>query len=297
LDRFYKSFERIQQNYDSLPKQQKKIADFLHDHFDEVVFSSITKLAAILKISEATIVRFSQALGYSGFPELKTEFARYYKVYLNPAERIERYIGEIKDGKANYASITRKEIEYLEESIATVNETIFHDAVEHICKAERVHIFGMGPNESLANYLCYRLNRFRVQTRQVSASGRNLFEKILGINPGDFAVVFAFYKPSIDYQRFMETLKEKGVEALLITDTLVPPMLGYTDKVLYAKRGPFGLFHSTIVPMAICNAMVIGVAEELGDSAVASLKELSEIRKKYYHPEIFGIKSFNGEWS
>lgn len=38
--------------------------------------------------------------------------------------------------------------------------------------------------------------------------------------------------------------------------------------------------------MAITNALIIGVAENLGDRVMASLRELSEIRITYYHDEV-----------
>ena len=67
------SYNKILQKYDELSKKQKKIADYIIRHFDEVVFLSITRLAAVLDVSEATIVRFAQNLGHKGFPELKRD--------------------------------------------------------------------------------------------------------------------------------------------------------------------------------------------------------------------------------
>ena len=48
-------YKKILSTYDSLPKQQKKIADYIVLNINEVVFFSITMLASELSVSEATI--------------------------------------------------------------------------------------------------------------------------------------------------------------------------------------------------------------------------------------------------
>ncbi|NOY08060.1 MAG: MurR/RpiR family transcriptional regulator [Spirochaetes bacterium] len=278
--------DKILMHYDDLPRQQKKIADYITSHFDEVIFLTISKLAAELGISEATVVRFAKVLGYSGFPELKRYLVIYYKEYITPDRRMQRYLGEIHDKKFIYEEITEREIQYLQESIDNIMEKPFYEAVDRICSAENIFIFGNGANESLSGYLSFRLNRFKLHAVQIAVSGRNLFEKLLHFNRNDVVVVYSFYKPSLDFRRLMNYLHEKEIKNILITDMRIVSMVKYAEVVLYARRGPFGVFHSQIVPMAITNALIIAVAEKLGKTAIASLKELSEIRQRYYFNEL-----------
>ncbi len=67
--------QRIQERYTSLRKSERVVADYLRDHAGTRMSMSITELAQILGISEATISRVSRALGYSGFPDLKLSLA------------------------------------------------------------------------------------------------------------------------------------------------------------------------------------------------------------------------------
>ena len=66
-------FQRVQTRYDGLSASSRKIADYVTARFDEVIFSSAAELADALDTSEATVVRFAQSLGYTGFPDLKRE--------------------------------------------------------------------------------------------------------------------------------------------------------------------------------------------------------------------------------
>ncbi len=230
-------------------------------------------------------MRFAKALGYSGFPQFKRALIEYYKIYLNPAVRIERYIDNTSDAKLTYQAITKKEIDYLKESIQTINENTFKSAVKAICNTENLYIFGTGSNEPLASHLAYRLSRFSLKVNLISVSGRNLFEKLIRIQNEDLIIVYSFYKPSVDFRRVMQISKEAGCRTILITDSHIPTMIRDASIVLFAKRGPFGSFHSPLVPMAITNALIIGTANRLGKRAIESLALLGKMRKKYYRNE------------
>src|SRR3954462_10173802 len=48
------------------------VAQYIDDHLDEVAFQTAEELARRANTSSSTVVRFSQALGFEGFPELQT---------------------------------------------------------------------------------------------------------------------------------------------------------------------------------------------------------------------------------
>ncbi len=276
------SYNRILEKYDDLPKQQKKIADYIINRYDEVVFFSITKLATTLQVSEATVVRFAQNLGHKGFPELKEDLVKYYREYLTPGERMKRSIEELPDDPLQYKSHVNREIQLLQDSITALDNDNFIKAVDHIVNANRIYIFGNGGNECLANHLTFRLSRFKLKAVQQSVSGKNLFEKLLQIESTDMIIAFHFYKPTVDFRRLMEVCAEKKIPVLLITDSLIPPMIRDADIILLAPRGSAGTFHSQVVPMAINNALINGVASRMGEKAVNALQELTEMRRKHY---------------
>lgn len=276
------SYNRILEKYDDLPKQQKKIADYIINRYDEVVFFSITKLATTLQVSEATVVRFAQNLGHKGFPELKEDLVKYYREYITPGERMKRSIEELPDDPLQYKSHVNREIQLLQDSITALDNDNFIKAVDHIVNANRIYIFGNGGNECLANHLTFRLSRFKLKAVQQSVSGKNLFEKLLQIESTDMIIAFHFYKPTVDFRRLMEVCAEKKIPVLLITDSLIPPMIRDADIILLAPRGSAGTFHSQVVPMAINNALINGVASRMGEKAVNALQELTEMRRKHY---------------
>ena len=67
--------QRVQEHYSKLRPSEQIVADYLRSHANRRLSHSITDLARILGLSEATISRASRALGYSGFSDLKLSLA------------------------------------------------------------------------------------------------------------------------------------------------------------------------------------------------------------------------------
>ena len=65
--------ERIRRERPEMSKSFSKLADFLLDSYVEAAFMTASELAHALNLDAATVVRFSQFLGYTGFPELQRE--------------------------------------------------------------------------------------------------------------------------------------------------------------------------------------------------------------------------------
>ena len=61
----------IQARFDDFSRSQKDVAQYIVDHLDEAAFHTAEELAKRANTSSSTVVRFSQALGFEGFPELQ----------------------------------------------------------------------------------------------------------------------------------------------------------------------------------------------------------------------------------
>lgn len=67
--------ERIQERYGNLRKSERLVANYLRDHSGKRLELSITEFAEALGVSEATISRFTRALGYRGYSDMKLAVA------------------------------------------------------------------------------------------------------------------------------------------------------------------------------------------------------------------------------
>src|SRR5438876_2133014 len=69
----------IRARFDEFSRSQKDVAQYIVDHLDEVAFQTAEELARRANTSSSTVVRFSQALGFEGFPELQSSAREEYR--------------------------------------------------------------------------------------------------------------------------------------------------------------------------------------------------------------------------
>src|SRR5438270_9448221 len=69
----------IRARFDEFSRSQNDVAQYIVDHLDEVAFQTAEELARRANTSSSTVVRFSQALGFEGFPELQAQAREEYR--------------------------------------------------------------------------------------------------------------------------------------------------------------------------------------------------------------------------
>ena len=69
----------IRDRFEDFSRSQKDVARYIVDHLEEAAFQTAEELARRADTSSSTVVRFSQALGFDGFPELQEAARDEYK--------------------------------------------------------------------------------------------------------------------------------------------------------------------------------------------------------------------------
>ena len=66
---------KIKEQYASLRKSEKAVADYMLAHDDKIEKMTIAELAEQSGVSQPTVMRFLKAIGYDSFREVKLAFA------------------------------------------------------------------------------------------------------------------------------------------------------------------------------------------------------------------------------
>lgn len=279
-------YQIIADKYDSFPKQQKKIADFILSNVSEVIHYPLSRIADEIQVSNASIVRFAKNLGYKGFPDFREDLFSNYKAIFSPGNRVRTLIDEFNDEEISYKSITEQEIQYLMKSVNTVDDNDFYGSVNLICNAERVHVLAGGSNKMLGQHLSFRLNRFGIDVKHHSEGGMRLLEGFLTLKSTHVAIAYDFIRTSDELKLFIKVMKQNKIPVILVTDILTPFIVKDCDHVLFAERGPHRAIHSPLVPMAITNSLLLGVAKKLEKKAFDHLDCLDKLRHEYFFENI-----------
>ena len=88
---------RIEKMMPGFSKGQRRIAQYIEDHYDKAAFMTASKLGATVGVSESTVVRFATEVGYDGYPQLQKAMQEMIRNKLTSVQRIEVTSNRIGD--------------------------------------------------------------------------------------------------------------------------------------------------------------------------------------------------------
>ena len=139
-----------------LSKGQKRIANFLIEHYDKAVYLTASKLGEIAGVSESTVVRFAIELGY---PKLQRAVEELVKNKLTASQRMEvSYDRMQKEDKHILKAILEGDEDRIHSTLNDIDTDEFDKAIEYILKAKRIYIVGGRSASALSNFLSFYLN-------------------------------------------------------------------------------------------------------------------------------------------
>ena len=80
---------RIEKMMPGFSKGQRRIAQYIEDHYDKAAFMTASKLGATVGVSESTVVRFATEVGYDGYPQLQKALQELIRHRLTASQRFE----------------------------------------------------------------------------------------------------------------------------------------------------------------------------------------------------------------
>lgn len=274
------NFEQlVSEKYKDLTKSEKQIADYLRANQEESAFLSAGELASRLGLSEATLVRFARSLGLDGYPAMREVLQDNFRRRVTHSARIRSRLSELRETGDIYERLVASEIDYMTQSLESVNRAALHQAVELIKSRQRIFIFGVGPSIALVEQIRIRLERFGRQMIPLTTAGREFLEPLLSMNENDLLFAIGFFNASPALQLVLDYAREVGCPIIFLTDTLDTIIGEKADVILSARRGPVSGFHSHVVPMTIINAILLAIASEQS-GVMERLDKLDELRDR-----------------
>ena len=146
----------------SLSKSELAVANYISAHPEEIIYLSVAALAENCGVSDPTVVRACQKLGFSGYQSLKISLTQSLR---SPFE-IENREVSVDDGMSEIAGkVFRNAAQALELTHETLNYAELEQAAELILKASHIHIFGLGGSNAIALDIQHKLLRLGIDAK------------------------------------------------------------------------------------------------------------------------------------
>ena len=152
----------IDEKMSGLSKGQKRIANFLKEHYDNAVYLTASKLGEIAGVSESTVVRFAIELGFDGYPKLQEALQELVKNELTASQRMKVSSDRIaKTDKHILKTVLESDSARISATLENINQREFDEAVDYIVNAKRVYIVGGRSSSALSHFFDFYLNLMR----------------------------------------------------------------------------------------------------------------------------------------
>jgi DNA-binding MurR/RpiR family transcriptional regulator len=260
-----------------LSPAEASVIDFLLSAPPEVVLWSAARLAAELGVSDATVIRAAQALGYAGLAELREALARRP---LEPTltDRLRTTLADAAGAEPFLEVCVDHQVDALDTMRRNVTAERFERAIELMDAGQRLVWCGIGPSAHLAEYAALLGRRIGRASIAITRTGSEFADDLLSVAAGDVVVILAYGRVHRHVRVLLDRTVELATPVVLVTDVLGRPLGPRVDVVLPCGRGAPGLFASHGTTMVLIESLVLGLARLDPARAQASLDRLNDLR-------------------
>ncbi|MDK2804929.1 MurR/RpiR family transcriptional regulator [Thermoanaerobacterium thermosaccharolyticum] len=279
MDKNLDIIKRIQNNYAQLSKSQKIIAEYIINHYDKAAFMTAAKLGNSINISESTVVRFANTLGYDGYPELQSALQELIKNKLTTVQRLE--MTDETDEISILNNVLKSDIENIKETKEEIDKNSFKEVVDNIFKAKKIYIIGFRSSTAIAEYLGFYLNLILENVILVKPGISDVFEQMLRVDSNDLVIGIGFPRYSKRTLEVLKYAKSQNAKIVAITDSLISPLTEIADEILLAKSNMASFVDSLVAPLSLINALIVSVGIREKDKITDTFEKLENIWNEY----------------
>ncbi|NMB27933.1 MAG: MurR/RpiR family transcriptional regulator [Tissierellia bacterium] len=231
-------FSQIRLKYNSFTNTEKKVADYILENGEKVVYMSITDLAYACNVADSSVFRFCKSMDLRGYQEFKIALAHSISPdnqtpHLSSEVTMEDTIEELS------AKILATNINALTETYNLINGEDISKAIDSMINGDRFYFFGVGTSLMTALEAKNKFMRITnkadciIDTHLQAMSAALMTEK-------DVAILISYSGSTKDTLEVAKIAKERGAMIICITRFAKSPLTSYADITLLcgANEGP-----------------------------------------------------------
>lgn len=259
---------RIRHHYPMLSNAEKRIADYIMEHYKTLGEATAQELANVTETSPATVVRFCRSVGFKGLAD--------FKMYLKHEHTSPNARWFSVDSDESVSAIIQKTFAFnsnsAEETLSILDDSALEAAVEAIDKASQVVIVSEGGSASAARSAFDVFLQIGIPCVFIE----DPFFQVLGIArlPKDAVVIgFNHSGQARNTVEAVRVAQEKGLTTIGLVGIVGSPFMKHVDIPLLTGISEH-LYFSDSIAARICELNVVSALhavlsirrkEQLGD--------------------------------
>jgi DNA-binding MurR/RpiR family transcriptional regulator len=253
----------IKARFDEFSRSQKDVAQYIVDHLDEAAFQTAEELARRANTSSSTVVRFSQALGFEGFPELQQAARDEYRRRVGQGgiatERLTAATPLFSLDHTEFEAALAADHVNVEDTAHKLSRSDVEAAVDAIVTAEKVLIAGTDQMAFFASYLRHLLMLLDLRAEIVASPSQEALGRLSRIDASTLVVGLSAGRPHPLITRTMKLARHRKAPTLAITDATLSEVARLARIRLYYSSNTPAFVRSHTALLSLIQALAYGV--------------------------------------
>lgn len=263
-----------------LTRQQRAISEYVLDHMQEIPFLSVPELAERTGASEATVVRFCQRLGYSGYADLKMAMVEALRDEMAASASAPSTGDVAAIQRDSLLAVAKLEQQNIQRTLDSVDRKVFRQVAAALFRADHVYTFGLGISAYLADFACYLFTEHGLRATRLATRYTSPREQLVVLRPSDLVVVFSFPPYSKQTLEVLEESRERGIPTVAVTDRETAPAASLARDALIVSSHGMTFTNATASAQVLLNALVVEIASSHRGETVDAISRINRILRE-----------------
>jgi DNA-binding MurR/RpiR family transcriptional regulator len=258
---------------DELKPSERKVAEYILAHPQDVVKLSVQKLAGLSGVSEATIIRLARSLNMKGYQELKLRIAG----DLNKQTAATGSYQEIMmEGSVEsiMQAVSWNNIQSIQDTLSVLSGEEVRRAAEAMIKARKIDVYGVGASAVIAEDIKQKLSRINLWCEAYSDFHAQLTSAV-NLSEQDVAFGISYSGQTEDIIQSLTEAKQQGATIITLTKFGSSPVADLADVRLYTssveKSIRSGAMASRIAQLNVIDILFITIVSRRHEEVIPLL--------------------------
>ena len=225
---------RIRQREASFSAAQRLVAAYVLENYHQIPFLSISALAKSIGVSDNTIIKFCNQLGFTKFTEFKRCFSEYAH---NELVMFNKVAESVPLDETNAFSLeTAEDVAAIQTTLGDpTNRAGMEKLIPMINAASHIYITGGRASGAMAAYLIASLRYLGLRVHLLADGTGDYFDRISMIGKDDLVIAISLPRYTKQIVSGIKFLHGKGIPVAVITDTGLSPAHPYGDVIFHCS--------------------------------------------------------------
>jgi len=221
---------KIENSYKDFSAGQKRIADLFKENQIVLAFSSAVEIGKKVNVSESTVIRWAQKIGFKGYAEFQHVMQK--RLAEKRIEQVEDEDTTVYTSQSIVKNLLDADIKSILQLKESLQEEQLLQVVDMIGSAKKIYVTSNFFDFGLAHSFTHWMNRVLDQTELLMQGDMQYYHQLSKLTDDDVLIAFAFPRYTKNVMETLQTAKEQGTSIIVITDQKDAPVAQFADELL-----------------------------------------------------------------